>query len=189
MSIPFQAKANELQLLKHWGQAAATKRQTQMKYGFWFFINPLYLKKKYSRMYWCKIRENREKESHLPNKPLSVSSKAWTSVSAFSLVKQSGGLIFMTLRSRPSSLIIMWCFSSILHAYWKGQKKCHRSLIFIITWMYFIVVYCVLGAYSLTMLTQVSPSGSLLALSFTTSNPINRPYPLRKKNWQYNYHR
>ena len=34
ISIPFQAKANELQLLKHWGQAAATKRQTQMKYGF-----------------------------------------------------------------------------------------------------------------------------------------------------------
>ena len=66
------------------------------------------------------MQKQREKERergpdvHLP-KSLSVSSRAWTSVSAFSLVKQSGGLIFMTLRSIPSSLIIMRCFSSILY--------------------------------------------------------------------------
>ena len=32
--------------------------------------------------------------------------------------------------------------------------------------------------YSATMLTQVSPSGSFVVLSFTTSSPMNRPYPL-----------
>ena len=45
MLFPFQAKANELQLLKHWGQAAATKRQTQMKYGFWFLHHIIIFKK------------------------------------------------------------------------------------------------------------------------------------------------
>lgn len=31
---PPQAKANELKLLKQWGQSAASRRDTQMKYGF-----------------------------------------------------------------------------------------------------------------------------------------------------------
>ncbi len=29
-----QAKANELELSKHWAQSAATRRQAKMKYGF-----------------------------------------------------------------------------------------------------------------------------------------------------------
>ena len=33
--IHTQAKANELELSKHWAQAAASRRQSQMKYGFW----------------------------------------------------------------------------------------------------------------------------------------------------------
>ena len=45
---------------------------------------------------------------------LSIFSKALTRVSAFSLVKQRGGLIFITLWSNPSSLIMIWWFNSIL---------------------------------------------------------------------------
>ncbi len=32
--LAYQAKANELELRKHWGQAYQTKRQSRMKYGF-----------------------------------------------------------------------------------------------------------------------------------------------------------
>ena len=42
------------------------------------------------------------------------SSKACMTVSAFSVVKQSGGLILITLCSIPSSLVITWCSSRAL---------------------------------------------------------------------------
>ena len=130
-----QAKARELELRNHWAQAASTRRQTQMKYGFWWTsslhkqVIHRMITFRINNVMWIVVQCNikyRKLTNHVLqfNNSSKVLSMACSTASALSLVKQRGGLILMTLWSRPSFIRRILWFSITLQ-----KRKRNRNYI------------------------------------------------------------